>query len=129
MTGSLYTLNVSGEKFFFNKDQLQYEPENYFATVFFGGFSEAANSVQELKIEKEPAIFKLIQAHLRGYETFPIPDAIVPSYMTKEVFVKNISLEAQYYGLTNLEQKANKYLEEITVGKPKKYKYGVWLFS
>jgi hypothetical protein len=47
--------------------------------------------------------------------------------MTKEVFMKNVWIESQYYGLTNLEEKAKKYYEELS-GKlmmAKRYKFGV----
>jgi hypothetical protein len=82
---------------------------------------------QELKLAKEPAIFKIIQAHLRGYEVFPIPDGLAPVYTTKEVFIKNIWIESQYYGLTQLEEKAKKYYEEVRgkLTRKKKYKFGV----
>jgi hypothetical protein len=100
-----YILNVSGEKFVFTKDQLESDPGNYFATYFLGDFSEAANGTRELKIEKEPAIFRIIQAHLRGYAVFPIPEKLTPFYMTSEMFLENILSEAEYYCLGNLVQK------------------------
>jgi hypothetical protein len=81
-----YTVIVSGQRFLFTHDQLQSEPGNYFA--------ESKNGVKELVIEKEPLLFKLIQAHLRGYEIFPLPDSAIPSYMTREVAMTNLLREA-----------------------------------
>jgi hypothetical protein len=122
-----YNLNVGGEGFVLTKYQIQSDPGNYFATYFLGDFSEAANGNRELKLEKDPVIFKIIQSHLRGYEVFPIPDGLAPAYMTKEVFMKNVWIESQYYGLTNLEEKAKKYYEELNtkLRRRKNYKYGV----
>ncbi|PVF94821.1 hypothetical protein CPB86DRAFT_668215, partial [Serendipita vermifera] len=104
-----YTLVVGGEFFRLTKDQLVSDPGNYFATYFLGDFAEAHNGIGELHISKEPKLFALIQAHLRGYSIFPIPDLIVPSYMTKETMVENLILEAQFYGLGNLETKARDF--------------------
>lgn len=96
-----YTLVVSGERFSFTKEQLESDPDNYFTTYFFGSFSGASDSKKELVIEKEPALFRLIQAHLRGYKILPIPDGYVP-YMTKDTLVENLLQEAKFYTLANL---------------------------
>lgn len=111
MTDIRYIIDVSGERFVFTKSQLESDPGNYFSTYFLGDFSEAKSGIRELKLEKEPAIFKIIQAHLRGYEVFPIPERITPYYMTSESFLKNILFEAEYYCLGNLVQKICAYLK------------------
>jgi hypothetical protein len=121
-----YTLVVGGDRFVLTKDQIQSDPGNHFDTYFFGKAIEVADGMQELRLAKEPAIFKIIQAHLRGYEVFPISDGLVPVYMSEGLFIKNIWIESQYYGLTNLEEKAKKYYEEMRGKlKKKKYKFGV----
>ncbi|CAG8669000.1 726_t:CDS:1 [Acaulospora colombiana] len=106
MSQDIYALIVSGECFKLTKDQLESDPGNYLATYFLGDFAEATDGVQELHISKEPKLFTLIQAHLRGYTIFPIPDSIVPPYMTKETTIENLILEAEFYGLEILEEKA-----------------------
>lgn len=131
----LYTLIVSGERFTFTRDQLESDPDNYFATYFFGSFSEASNGAHELTMEKEPALFRLIQAHLRGYKVLPIPDRIVPVYMTKETMLDNLLVEAEYYALEELvrrikgfqagtlDSKSKSVNEKTLHGK--RYKFGV----
>jgi hypothetical protein len=126
----LYTLVVSGERFTLTKDQLLSDPDNYFCTCFFGDFSESQNSPTEIIIEKEPALFKLIQAHLRGYRVLPIPEGIVPAYMTRDTMVQNLLIEAEYCGLDELASRIAEYLEKQTREDEsrllrRKYKLGV----
>jgi hypothetical protein len=105
MSNELYTIVVSGEKLYFTKDQILFDPGNYFATYFFGEFAEGIQGTRELHLQKDIQLFKLIQAHLRGYRILPLADAVIPSYMTKEVALINLFLEAQYYGLQRLEER------------------------
>jgi hypothetical protein len=126
----LYTLIVSGERFTLTKDQLFSDPDNYFCTYFFGDFSESQNNPTEIAIEKEPALVKLIQAHLRGYMVLPIPEGFVPAYMTRDTMVQNLLVDAEYYGLEGLVDKITEFLEkQIEVDERRlqrrKYKLGV----
>ncbi|CAG8668982.1 725_t:CDS:2, partial [Acaulospora colombiana] len=100
-----YTIIVNEERFVFTRDQLESDPGNYFAQYFLLGFKEVPKGTREMEIEKEPLFFKLIQAHLRGYDIFPLPDPWIPSYMTKESALNNLFKEAQFYGLWNLQNK------------------------
>lgn len=100
-----YAIVVSGERLIFTRDQIESDPGNYFETYFFGEFSEGVRGARELLVEKDVQLFKLIQAHLRGYEIFPLPDSAIPSYRTREVALTNLLLEAQFYGLVRLETK------------------------
>jgi hypothetical protein len=97
---STYAIIVSGERLTFSREQLESEPNNKLAEYFFGTSTEK----RELTIEKEPALFKLIQAHLRGYNIFPIRDGFVP-YMTADSVLENLLKEAEYYALGGLVQK------------------------
>lgn len=125
-----YTIVVSGERFTFTRDQLESDSRNYFSTYFFGGFAEGSQGLRELVIEKDAQLFKLIQAHLRGYEIFPLPNSAIPHYMTRQGATTNLLLEAQFYGLERLEEKirAVQYEPSLT-GTPttvaKRYKFGV----
>lgn len=126
---------VSGERFEFSRDQLESDPDNYFATYFFGGFSEGSQGKKELVIQKDAQLFKLIQAHLRGYEVFPLPDAAIPPYMTREGAVANLLREAQFYGLARFEERIQEVIEEAATqsrvatdssnARPKRYKFSV----
>jgi hypothetical protein len=114
MESERYTITVTGQKFVFTREQLQSEAGNYFATYFLGDFAESANEVKELVIEKEPLLFKLIQAHLRGYEILPLAPSAIPSYMTPEAALTNLLAEAQFYSLDNLVAKIAKHRSEGT---------------
>jgi hypothetical protein len=114
-----YTIVVNEDRFVFTRDQLESDPGNYFAQYFLLGFKEVPKGTREMEIEKEPLFFKLIQAHLRGYDILPLPDNWVPSYMTKESALNNLFKEAQFYGLWNLQ---NKILEFQAAEKSTKEK-------
>jgi hypothetical protein len=103
MSPDKYTIIVGDQRFSFTRDQLQVEPGNYFDTYFFGDFQEAAEDTRELYLEKDPRLFTLIQAHLRGYNPFPIPDSFVPQYMTKEGAFENLLKDVEFFGLIRLE--------------------------
>lgn len=115
MVDNRYTILVGNEQFRFTRDQLESDPGNYFATYFFGEFAEASQGAKELVVEKDVHLFRLIQAHLRGYDIFPLPDAAIPPYMTKEVAIKNLRRDAQFYCLEKLEEK----LKEFELMSPK----------
>ncbi|PVF94080.1 hypothetical protein CPB86DRAFT_789396 [Serendipita vermifera] len=141
----IYSLIVSGERFTFTRDQLESDPGNYFATFFFGDFAEARSGCTELIIEKEPKLFKLIQAHLKGYTILPLSASSIPEYMTHETALTNLMADAQFYGLEMLvetlqEFKLEQHAEKTTLStavqiKPKRYKIatenrrGKWIFK
>jgi hypothetical protein len=121
-----YALIVNGEKFILTREQIESDPGNYFASYFLGDFSKAAAGTRELIVQKEPQIFKLIQAHLRGYDILPLSDKVVPYYMTKETMTSNLLKEAEFYGLNLLCQKVRNYQNiQTTPPKEKKYKFAV----
>jgi hypothetical protein len=125
-SGMTYTVIVSGEKFVLTRDQIESDPGNYFASYFLGEFSEAAAGTRELIVQKEPHIFKLIQAHLRGYDILPLSDKVIPWHLTKETMISNLLNEAEFYGLDLLCQKIRNH-QNIRAAqlKEKKYKFAV----
>ncbi|KIM23615.1 hypothetical protein M408DRAFT_77306 [Serendipita vermifera MAFF 305830] len=130
MFKELYVIVVSGERLLFTKDQLQSDPGNYFATYFFGEFAEGTQGAKELAVEKDVQLFKLIQAHLRGYKILPLADTAVPWYMTKEGALDNLLSEAQYYCLQKLVDKIRAEMSEapksvVTIKPIKRYKFWV----
>jgi hypothetical protein len=126
MSNERYTIIVSGERLVFTRDQIESDPGNYFSTLFFGGFAEGVRGMREIAVEKEPLLFKLIQAHLRGYEILPLRDSFIPPYMTKEVALSNLLREAQFYGLQKLEEKIIEVvLRPYPSSASKTYKFAV----
>jgi len=79
--------------------------------------------IRELEVQKEPQIFKLIQAHLRGYDILPLSDEVIPYYLTKETMIHNLFKEAQFYGLDLLCQKIRDYQKKGS--KERKYMFAV----
>ena len=108
-----FAVIVSGERFTFTRSQLESDPDNFFTIYFFGSFSEASQKKHEIEIEMEPALFKLIQAHLRGYNIIPIPNGYI-SYMSDELVLGNLLKEAEYYALGGLVRK----IKEFQTKKP-----------
>ncbi|KAG8818528.1 hypothetical protein FRC17_010803 [Serendipita sp. 399] len=117
MVSEKFTIIVSGERFVFTKDQLESDPGNYFAEYFLIGFKDVPFGTREMEIEKEPLLFKLIQAHLRGYDILPLPDQWIPPYMTREGALDNLLKEAQFYGLWNLLNKIEEFQSKSPKGK------------
>lgn len=118
MSTEEYTIVVSGQQFTLTRDQLESEPGNYFASYFLGRFQEASNNTREMKLQKDPLLFKFIQAHLRGYDPFPIPESFVPSYMTKEGALKNLLKDAQFFRLARLEELTWKEINKRVIDGP-----------
>jgi len=114
---STYAIIVSGERLTFTREQLESEPNNKLAEYFFGTSSQPSTEKREMRIEKEPALFKLIQAHLRGYNIFPIQNGFVP-YMTADGVLENLLKEAEYYALGGLVQKLQN-MQRRDTGSPK----------
>jgi hypothetical protein len=130
MSTDKYTIVVGDQRFSFTRGQLMVEPGNYFETYFLGNFQEAVHDTRELYLEKDPLLFTLIQAHLRGYDPFPFPDSCVPQYMTKRGALKNLLNDAEFFGLTRLEslirQEMNT-LDENRNKKPGQRRYQYWV--
>ena len=118
MSNVRYTIIVSGEPLNFTRDQIESDPGNYFATYFFGGFAEGSQGARELVVEKDIQLFKLIQAHLRGYEIIPLADTAIPWYMTKEGALNNLLREAEFYCLQILVDKIEITQSEKTTTIP-----------
>jgi hypothetical protein len=110
MSRNEYTVIAGGEKFVFTKDQLESEPDNYFAVYFLGSDKEVVDGVNEMTVQIEPLLFKIIQAHLRGYLALPIPDACIPPYMTRANALQNLLRDVDFFGLHRLKELV---LEEI----------------
>jgi hypothetical protein len=108
-----YAIIVSGERLTFTREQLDSEPNNKIAEYFFGSASRPSTEKRELRIENEPALFKLIQAHLRGHNILPIRDGFVP-YMTVEGVLENLLKEAEFYALGRLVQKLQDFQRRDT---------------
>ncbi|KAG8767865.1 hypothetical protein FRC20_005423 [Serendipita sp. 405] len=134
---TLYIVKIGDEEFRFTQDQLDSEPGNHLAIHFLQGVDSRSNVVEAgnrtLLLERDPLLFKLIQAHLRGYEVLPIPDSLVPGYMTKESALENLQRDARSLGLRRLEEKLMNYQMSLMRGTQiklpmaqKKYKQAVF---
>jgi hypothetical protein len=126
----IYTLLVGGGRFELTREQLESDPGNYFATYFLGEFREAAEGRRELRLHRDPKLFKLIHAHLQGYDILPLSDACIPEYMTKETALQNLLKEALYYGLAELQDMIENLTQErlqveVEAKKSRRYKLAV----
>jgi len=77
---------------------------NYFTTFFEGPFKETSEGVREMKLHRDPYLFKFIHLYLSGYEILPLPKDNNPSYFSEESRLKNLLLDARFYGLDALTE-------------------------
>ncbi len=99
-----FTITVSGHVFVLTEDQIHRDAPNYFTGLFEGSFKEAREGVQELKLHRDPYLFTFIHMHLCGYEVLPLPKGNIPSHLSEGSRLKNLILDARFYGLDSLAQ-------------------------
>ncbi|CAG8668223.1 2142_t:CDS:1, partial [Acaulospora colombiana] len=123
-----FTITLRGTSFQLTKDQVEFDGPNYFTSYFFGGFKEAEQGTRDLTLNRHPKLFELIYEHLSGYEIFPVADGFIPG-MSTETVLKNLRLDAQFYGLTLLlaavEDELHTRVEEMKPEPPLKYDYSL----
>jgi hypothetical protein len=99
---SIRTFFVNGKQVTLAVDQVNSDPGNAFIK-FFSTFPG-----NEMYIESDPGLFRLIQNHLRGYDIFPILDGAVPG-MNGETALRNLLKEAERYELNGLAAKIREF--------------------
>ena len=97
-----YTVVINNERFTLLSDQIMRDAPNYFTAFFDGPFKEASEGVREMKLNRDPYLFKFVHMYLCGYEILPLPDHSIPSYLSEESRLKNLLLDARFYGLDTL---------------------------
>ncbi|KAG9027642.1 hypothetical protein FS842_004898 [Serendipita sp. 407] len=111
-----WSIIVDDVRFRLDRVQLYLEPSSYLVNHFFNAQGQSTRT--EMIINGEPALWKLIQTHLRGYEILPLKDGVVP-YLSKEATLASLNTIAISYGFANLQRKLQL---EITTTRPKKYR-------
>jgi hypothetical protein len=113
-----YRINVEGQTFLLTELELQSEPDNIFNLKRQSPMtlSSPCSNSNDTYIHADPNIFRLIHAHLQGYDIFPLPPQGVPfgrgitagisTYrlpsLSKEATLKNLLRDASEFGLKNL---------------------------
>jgi len=77
---------------------------NNFTAFFEGPFKETSEGVREMKLHRDPYLFNFIHMYLSGYEILPLPKDNIPSYFSEESRLKNLLLDARFYGLDALAE-------------------------
>ncbi|KAG8757632.1 hypothetical protein FRC14_001799 [Serendipita sp. 396] len=111
-----WSIIVDDVRFRLDRVQLYLEPSSYLVNHFLNAQGQSTRT--EMIINGEPALWKLIQTHLRGYEILPLKDGAVP-YLSKEATLASLNTIAISYGFANLQRKLQL---EITTTRPKKYR-------
>ena len=109
-----FTITISDRAFVLTEDQIHRDAPNYFTGLFDGSFKEAREGVQELKLHRDPYLFTFIHLHLCGYAVLPLPKDNIPSHLSEGSRLKNLLLDARFYGLDSLAQELE---AEITLEK------------
>lgn len=101
------------ERITFTRAALLNEPDNIFLTRFLGSSEDnGTKGIHKITIDGDPVFFRLIQAHLRGYEIFPLADGVV-SYLSKEATLKTLLKLAEKFLFQNLRAKVIAELEQV----------------
>ncbi|KAL8280379.1 hypothetical protein RQP46_007296 [Phenoliferia psychrophenolica] len=101
--------------FILSRNQCEWDSPNYFTSAFGGDFEESAT--RTIIIDRSPILFEFILEHLSGYAVIPLPP--IPS-MRPELAIKNLLLDAQYFGLSKLEEEIQREIMENYTKKPVK---------
>ena len=99
-----FTITISDQVFILTLDQIHRDAPNYFTAFFAGSFQESNEGVRELKLYRDPYLFKFIHLYLTGYDVFPLPKHNIPSYFSEGSRLTNLLLDARFYGLDSLAQ-------------------------
>jgi hypothetical protein len=107
------------ERITLTKTLLLNEPTNIFLTRFIEpADANGTKNTHEITIDADPLFFKLIQAHLRGYEIFPLADGVIP-YLSEEATLKTFLRLAEKFSFQNLRDRIMVELDKFTKPVPK----------
>ena len=99
-----YTIVISDQCFTLLRDQIMRDAPNYFTAFFEGSFRETSEGRREMELHRDPYLFKFIHLYLSGYEILPLPTDDLPCYFSEESRLKNLLLDARFYGLDALAE-------------------------
>ena len=108
-----YTVVINNERFTLSSDQIMRDAPNYFTGFFDGPFKEASEGVREMKLYRDPYLFKFVHMYLSGYEILPLPNHNIPSYLSEENRLKNLLLDARFYGLDTLAEELEAVVQRM----------------
>ena len=78
-----YTIIINDQCFTLLRDQIMRDAPNYFTAFFEGPFKESSESVREMKLYRDPYLFKFVHVYLSGYEILPLPTDNIPATSRK----------------------------------------------
>jgi hypothetical protein len=99
-----YTIVINDQRFTLLKDQIMRDAPNYFTAFFEGPFKETSEGVREMKLYRDAYLFKFVHLYLSGYDILPLPNDHIPHYFSEESRLKNLLLDARFYGLDTLAE-------------------------
>lgn len=112
-----YTITVENEKFILVADHFNSDAPNYFTSYFFGDFAEGG--CQEMILHRNPILFRAVREHLMGYEIGLLTGDWYPSHWSRDTALKNLLVDADFYGLERLIGLVKDTLK--TISTPKRY--------
>ena len=97
-----FTITVSDQVFVLTEDQIHRDAPNYFTTLFEGSFKEAREGTQEMKLYRDPYLFKFIHMHLSGYAVLPLPIDNIPCHLGLDSTTTSslVKLVSPFFGRT-----------------------------
>lgn len=99
-----YTVVLRGEAFKLSRSQLESEPGNMLADALLGDFQEG--QTRTMKLDRNPAVFKLILEHLSGYTILPLCESDWSAIgLSEEKLLRYLKDDAVYYCMSGLQSK------------------------
>ncbi|KAL8291952.1 hypothetical protein RQP46_001418 [Phenoliferia psychrophenolica] len=95
-----FTVVARGTAFTLSQEDCEFDSPNYFTSCFLSDFSESESRV--VHTNRSPVLFPHIRNWLSGYEVLPLPPI---ADMSPAVALANLLKDAQYFGLTRLEER------------------------
>lgn len=120
-----YTVIVRGQVFVLTLDQLYRDAPNYFTAFIERSFKQSSEGVRELKLYRDPYLFSFIHAYLSGYDVLPLPVTNIPGHLSEESQLKNLLVDARFYGLDSLATELEGTIRPTRAIRPNKKASGL----
>ncbi|QRV84498.1 hypothetical protein RhiJN_12514 [Ceratobasidium sp. AG-Ba] len=110
---------MSDQPFALTRDQIEFDSPNYFTSCFLGEFVES--QTRTLTLSRDPDLFKIVIDYLNGYEVLPLHESVLPKRMSSEVALRNLLVDAQFYGLDGLITQVNAMVAQASAPSSTQY--------
>ncbi|CAE6516432.1 unnamed protein product [Rhizoctonia solani] len=115
----LYTVIIQDRKFTLTQSQVEFDSPNYFSTRFLG--DSRKSQTRQIKLDRDPDLFRIILNHLRGYAVLPLSAKQIPEHMSPATVLSNLRSDAVFYQLNGLVQACQEFVSNQAVQQRRSY--------